>query len=213
MSGARMYGAFHPDAQKGAENDNPSHPTRRNRGRIREFSSRSARSAPSPARPWARTAPLRLQRRRFLSASCASARPRRAAPSTASPSSRGTASSSARSSTSPSPPCAPRRTRSSRRARPSVSKEKKHALCSVPKCFDILNAELGKVSKDEAKQQSMKNVVITQFYDLCYPHLHRRDGQEGDQEGRPRRPRRAQALQARIQVQRRLVPLPPQLRR
>ena len=48
-------------------------------------------------------------------------------------------------------------------------KEKKHALCSVPKCFDILNAELGKVSKDEAKQQSMKNVVITQFYDLCYP--------------------------------------------
>ena len=48
-------------------------------------------------------------------------------------------------------------------------KEKKHAMCSVPKCFDILNAELGKVSKDEAKQQSMKNVVITQFYDLCYP--------------------------------------------
>jgi hypothetical protein len=48
-------------------------------------------------------------------------------------------------------------------------KEKKHALCSVPKCFDILNAELGKVSKDEAKQQSMKNVVITQFYDLCFP--------------------------------------------
>ena len=48
-------------------------------------------------------------------------------------------------------------------------KEKRHALCSVPKCFDILNAELGKVSKDEAKQQSMKNVVITQFYDLCFP--------------------------------------------
>ena len=48
-------------------------------------------------------------------------------------------------------------------------KENPKALCTVPKCFDILNAELGKVSKDETKQQSMKNVVITQFYDVCFP--------------------------------------------
>ena len=48
-------------------------------------------------------------------------------------------------------------------------KENPKALCTVPKCFDILNAELGKVSKDETKQQSMKDVVITQFYDVCFP--------------------------------------------